>query len=161
VRRHLLPSHSTSEEAAFLFCDAQHDDTRLVFRVVDTRLLPPHAFAHRSPWFLELTDATRGALIKHAHDLGAALVECHSHPDQIRAEFSPSDLTGFQDFVPHVRWRLNGRPYAALVFARDNFDALVWNGQSQTAQLLRAIDFVDHQLRPTGATLDYLRSTDD
>lgn len=28
--------------------------------------------------------------------------------------------------MPHVRWRLHGRPYASIVTAGDTFDALAW-----------------------------------
>ena len=28
--------------------------------------------------------------------------------------------------MPHVKWRLKGRPYAAFVFAPSTFDALAW-----------------------------------
>jgi hypothetical protein len=36
------------------------------------------------------------------------------------------DFEGFTEFVPHVRWRLRGRPYAAIVVADTTFDALAW-----------------------------------
>jgi hypothetical protein len=29
--------------------------------------------------------------------------------------------------VPHLWWRLGGRPYAALVFGAETFDGLAWN----------------------------------
>jgi hypothetical protein len=61
----------------------------------------------------------------------------HSHVDGI-ASFSASDVWGFHEWVPHVRWRLRGRSYAAIVTAGDTFDALAWierEGPEQVARL--------------------------
>jgi hypothetical protein len=66
-------------------------------------------------------------LIKRAWDSGTSLVEFHSHPrDRWQAMFSPSDLAGFDEFVPHCWWRLRGRPYLAVVVAQRSVDALAW-----------------------------------
>lgn len=156
VRRHLLRPDSDCEEAAFLFCREEEEVTQMTLRVFDIRLLTPDDFASRSAWYLELTDEARVTLIKQAHDLDAALVECHSHPQQDYAEFSPSDLSGFREFVPHVRWRLKGRSYAAVVFTPQGFDALAWSGQGTSPLPLAAIRCGEQILKPTGATLDYL-----
>lgn len=126
LRRHLLPARSSCEEAAFLFARPEHTSDGLVFEVVEIYLVPPEGFTARSEYYLELSDATRAAVIKKAHDLDAALIEFHSHPKQREACFSWSDLHGFDEFVPHVMWRLNGRPYAAVVMALDSIDALFW-----------------------------------
>ena len=126
IRNHLFSRNTGCEEAAFLFADsvdvagAWHLVCREWFPV------PPDGFVHRSRWFLELTDEMRGQLIKRAHDLQCILVELHSHPSQDTACFSWSDLRGFEEFVPHVLWRLPGRPYCALVMTEDSFDGLLW-----------------------------------
>jgi hypothetical protein len=73
---------------------------------------------------------------KWAWDAGASLVEAHSHGDTVPACFSPSDLLGLDVWVPHLRWRLRGRPYAAIVTAGDTFDAIAWiDGADQPEQI--------------------------
>ena len=64
--------------------------------------------------------------IKRAHDPGTCLVEFHSHTGPWPAAFSGSDLIGFREFVPHIWWRLKGRPYLAVVACRSTFDGFAW-----------------------------------
>ena len=123
---HLLPVHSSLEQAAFLFCTSRPANGDLVFEAIDKALLGPDDFAAQYDDYLELTDACRRALIKRAHDYGAMLVELHSHPEALSAAFSLSDLWGLQETVPHMRWRLQRRPYIAIVVAPTGLDALVW-----------------------------------
>lgn len=123
---HLLPHDSLLEQAAFLFCISRKIDDTLVFSAVDIELLGPSEFAAQENDYLELTNACRGRLIKRAHTLGASLVEFHSHPQSKRIAFSRSDRIGLRETVEHMRWRLNGRPYVAVVVAPSGFDALVW-----------------------------------
>lgn len=57
----------------------------------------------------------------------ATLVEAHSHGPRGVPTFSGSDWTGFSEWVPHVRWRLRGAPYAAIVVAAaGTLDAIAW-----------------------------------
>jgi hypothetical protein len=125
IVQYLLPNRSQHEEAAFVFARA---DESGVFKPVEAYLVPPTGFVHRSPYFLELTDETRQAIIKRAHDLSSSVIEIHSHPLQIRAEFSDSDRRGFYEFVPHMLWRLKKRPYGAIVVTKTTFDSLAWFG---------------------------------
>lgn len=119
---------------------------------LETYLVPPEWFAHRSPFFLELADETRAAVIKRAHDLSASVIEIHSHPSQLMAAFSESDIRGFYEFVPHMLWRLKNRPYAAVVVARNSFDSLAWF-ESVDAPVPMAIRLEDGAiLQPTGTT---------
>ncbi|MCA9304965.1 MAG: hypothetical protein KDA16_00400 [Phycisphaerales bacterium] len=126
LRSHLLPTGALCEEAAFLFTRAERFSTGLTLSVVEHLLIPPDSFVSRSRFYLELKDECRALVIKRAHDCGTGLIECHSHPGQYGACFSWSDLHGFDEFVPHVQWRLPGRPYAAIVFAADSIDAVCW-----------------------------------
>jgi hypothetical protein len=129
LREHLLPEGGVCEEAAFLFTRVIESEGAIILSVIGEVLILPSGFASRSRFYLELADETRAAVTKRAHDLNAGLIECHSHPGQHGACFSWSDLHGFDDFVPHIRWRLARRPYAALVFATDSVDALAWYGE--------------------------------
>lgn len=153
VRAHLLPSGGLCEEAAFLFTRISEERSGLSLSVIGDMLIPPSGFASRSRVYLELSDQARAAVIKRAHDLDAGLIECHSHPGQRGACFSWSDLHAFDEFVPHVRWRLRGRAYAAVVFASDSVDALAWANQSKAALGVDAIHADGRRIAPTRRTL--------
>ncbi|MAT15050.1 MAG: hypothetical protein CMJ46_07245 [Planctomyces sp.] len=149
IVRYVLPGDSRNEEAVFVF--ARVDDIG-VFTPIELYFVPPEGFVHRSPFFLELTDDTRAAVIKRAHDLTASVLEIHSHPSQFQAEFSESDIRGFHEFVPHMLWRLKRRPYAAIVVARSSFDSLAWF-ESEVAPVPMVLRFEDGAIHaPTGTT---------
>lgn len=154
LRRHLLRT-PRCEQGAFLFCrhSASADGDQL-FECEDWTALEPSDYEVQAGDYLELTDAARARLIKQAHDRGLCLVESHSHPGPYPAAFSWSDLTGLEEFVPHVRWRLRGRPYAALVFAQSGFDGLAWtDGTDMRPRQVAAIETENGQLAATGLTL--------
>jgi hypothetical protein len=154
LRRHLLQT-PRCEQGAFLFCrhsaSAGGDE---IFDCEDWSPLKRSDYEIQAGDYLELTDATRARLIKQAHDRGVCLVESHSHPGPYPAAFSYSDLTGLDEFVPHVRWRLRGRPYAALVFAQNGFDGLAWtDGAGTLPQQVAAIQTESERFAATGLTL--------
>ena len=124
---HLLPKDTVQEQAAFLFCMTELADKGLTFVAVDQAFLGADDFVAQHKDYLELTDETRIRLIKRAHVLGASLAELHSHPGPWPAAFSLSDRMGLTETVPHMRWRLQKRPYLAVVVAPSGFDALVWS----------------------------------
>jgi hypothetical protein len=112
------------EQVGFFLAD--FDVGRQAFVLRTWRPMPPEAFAFQSAYHLTLRDEARPEIIKWAWDAGACLVEAHSHCVDGPAGFSPSDVWGFDEWVPHVRWRLSGQPYAAIVTAGDTFDSLAW-----------------------------------
>jgi hypothetical protein len=153
LQSHLLPRKMVAEEAAFLFARVTRPDDALRFEVIDWYAVPPEGFVTRSLYYLELTDETRAHVIKKAHDLGSALIEAHSHAGSYPAEFSPSDKSGFADFVPHVLWRLKSRPYAAIVMARNSIDALAWIEASQPLPIAEVCLESGASVTPTGLSL--------
>jgi hypothetical protein len=74
---------------------------------------------------------------------------------KLPAAFSPSDLFGLDEFVPHVRWRLKGIPYLAVVLGASDFDALVW--RSRSPEPLGSVRVGSRRLEPTGLTFQSLR----
>jgi proteasome lid subunit RPN8/RPN11 len=158
---HLLPVRGRYEEAAFVLARTERGGEGATFRAVELILLGPEWFEVRSPVYLELTDACRGMVIKRAHDLNASLIEFHSHPGSPRASFSWSDLSGFREFVPHVWWRLKGRPYAAVVVAPDSFDAVAWVDGPAAHVPVTELHVGDRGMRPTGYTINNWESIDD
>lgn len=150
---HLLPKGAKEERAAFVFAKVDEVQDEYLFRYLEWVPVGAEGLEHSSAYYLELTDEMRGNVIKRAHDLGATIVEFHSHLGHWPAAFSESDRAGFDEFVPHVWWRLKGRGYAAVVVTESGFDALAWLTGPRQPQPLTAIRSGDNLLRPTALTL--------
>jgi hypothetical protein len=88
---------------------------------------------------VSLPDETRSAVIQWATAENACLIEAHSHGRWSPAAFSPYDLRNLDDWVPHLWWRLRGRPYAAIVTSSHDFDALAWIGNPGKAEQVDGI----------------------
>jgi hypothetical protein len=146
---HLL-SDPMAEQAAFAYVEGHLEDDRHRFSLTEWTPVSSDGFTARSGFYIELTDETRAAAIKRAHDLGTSLVELHSHLGRWPAAFSASDWSGFQEFVPHVWWRLKGRPYLAIVVTHTGFDGLAWITGPSEPQRLDALLVGPDTLRPTG-----------
>lgn len=139
IWEHLLDSRTDDEEAAFVFAEYRETDRSREFRLLEWLAVPADGFADRSPYYFELTDEMRARIIKRAHGLGASVVELHSHGGSWPAAFSPSDLSGFREWVPHIFWRLQERPYAAVVVAAESFDGIAWIEDVEKPERLNAV----------------------
>jgi hypothetical protein len=159
--RHLLPDDDPNEQAAFLFVCQEEHPKGFVFRLAESRLIGEEGLAQNSSYYLELADEERGRIIKRAHDLGASIVEMHSHRFPGTAAFSLSDRAGLREFVPHALWRLKRRPYIAVVVAPDSFDGLIWMGDAETPKQLDGLLVEDRILTPTRASLERWDENDD
>lgn len=126
LRGYLFPEESDVEHAVFLVAESSSTD----FVVKGYRVLGRSDFDIQSSYHIQIRSETIGELIKEAHELKLSLIEIHSHVEQEEAEFSWSDWLGFEDFVPHIFWRLPGRPYGALVFADKTIDGLYWDNEA-------------------------------
>jgi hypothetical protein len=153
LHQHLLPKRSRLEECAFLFVETKLYESRVEFIYKDSYYVSDSDYVFHSGYHLELKDSIRAMLIKKAHDLNCCIVETHSHIKQEVAEFSYSDWMGFYDFVPHVQWRLKGKPYISLVFTTRNFDALVWFKDHQRPTTLKGIQVGNKLKVPTGKSI--------
>ena len=145
LRRHLLPWWHRTEEAAFLYVVPAEG----IFECLEWYPVPATGFASRSASHLELNDDTRAKVIKRAHDFGASIVELHSHLGRGQARFSPSDLAGFRDFVPHVLWRLKNLPYFAIVMTSTGFDGFAWKCGPDAPERLHSFQVGSRLLSPT------------
>jgi hypothetical protein len=149
-------SSSKVEEVAFLFTEPPIPGEPM--RITEIYRVPREGFARQSDYHVVLRDEVRAQVIKRAHDLGGSLVEVHSHDAGPPVWFSPSDLHGFEDWVPHVRWRLHRRAYVALVFAGEAFDALVWAGDDNAPTPLASLEVDGRQPQsPSGITYERLQ----
>lgn len=154
VWSHLHSNQNGEEEAAFLFADVETVARCVTFHVRDWYRVAPSDFEARGIHGLELTDDCRTSLIKRAHDEQRSLIECHSHPGPRLAAFSPFDVNAFAEFVPHIRWRLKKRPYAAIVVADTSFDAVAWIDNDVLApREVSAVTAGDQIFYPTGKTI--------
>lgn len=135
---HLLPEDHQLEEAAFIFARPIEGGSALLCESL--WLLQPADLSVQLPYHIELDESVRGTLIKQAHDTGTVVIELHSHLGDRPAEFSWSDLAGFDDWVPHVRWRLQGRPYGAVVVARDSFDGFYWDAGVERIDMFDVVE---------------------
>jgi hypothetical protein len=152
IERHLLQSED--EQVAFVFAQVEATSQDVTLRADEHYLVPAEELEIQLPYHVSLTDEAQGRVIKKAWDRGAALVELHSHTNpKYEAAFSRSDLAGFGEFVPHVWWRLKGKPYLAVVVAPSGFDALVWRLGPDTAEGLGAMEIGGELRRPTNRTL--------
>ncbi len=159
---HLLPERPEAEQAAFVFAKGEREDGDHAFRFLEWYPVGPEGIQANSAFYLELTDQARAGVIKRAHDLGATIVEFHSHLGPWPASFSESDRAGFEEFVPHVWWRLGGRGYLAVVVATSGFDALAWLTSPSSPEMLTAIRSGTRLFPPTGITLHkWSEGTDD
>ena len=144
-------AQTATEQVCFLFSGESAADN--ILRVVEIYAVPPGEFERQSLYHVALADGVRGRVIARATQIGGSLIEVHTHPDGDPASFSHSDLSGLEEWVPHVRWRLRGRPYVALVFAEETFDGLVWdNGVDEPKQLGELILERTGSRSPTGIT---------
>lgn len=137
------------EQVAFMLTRGTGTDLEVI------AVLPaaPSWFETQTGYHVSLKDEVRGQMIKRAWDEGAGLAEAHSHIGAMRASFSPTDIAGLQEWAPHVRWRLAGRPYVALVFAGATFDALAWSSEFPAPIGIDEVRVDDgRQLAPTGLT---------
>ena len=150
---HLLPPNVRQEQAAFVFANTERMARKIRFGVTEIKLLGFDDFTSQEGDYLAMADSTRAGLIKQAHDLGASLIEMHSHLGPWPAAFSLADREGLKETVPHMWWRLDRRPYLALVFSRSGFDALVWVDNSTVPQALDGLLVDGQTLRPTNASL--------
>ena len=150
---HLLPHGGEQEQAVFLFANCDLTDSQIGFEAIGFRKLRPRDFVRQEGDYLEMADETRAALIKHAHDLGASLIEMHSHIGPWQAGFSFADRIGLRETVPHMWWRLKKRPYLALVVTESGFDALLWLDNSKVPRALDALLVGETILRPTNMSL--------
>lgn len=152
LEEHLFQGES--EQVAFLYARHKEKEGETAFCVEDTYQVPEEELEYSSRYFISLTDEAFATAIKKAFESGLIPIEVHSHRDSSHAPgFSESDFEGFEDTVQHVRWRLQGRPYVAVVLAPSGFDALVWKDEQDDPEGLDAMVVADQVYHPSGRSL--------
>jgi hypothetical protein len=112
------------EHVGFFLADYDAEDRR--FELGEWIAIPSEGFEFQSSYHVSLTDEAIAMVLGRATAAECSLVEVHSHLGYAGAAFSPSDIIGLREWVPQMRWRLRRRPYAAMVWEDESFDALAW-----------------------------------
>jgi hypothetical protein len=140
------------EQVGFFLADFDKPTHTFILR--EWRAVPATGFEYQSAFHVTLTDEMKTQAIRWAWDARASLIEAHSHGDLVLPEFSPSDICGLRDWVPHLFWRLRRRPYAAVVTAGDEFDGLAWITEPAQPEQVEQIEIDDGSiLVASGRTL--------
>lgn len=149
---------SGTEQVVFLVLSQTTAADSRVFQVEDFYIVPQDGLVNESPFHVEVNGDTQAKVIKMAWDRRLALGEIHSHPGSASGTaFSPSDLDGFDEFVPHVWWRLRGSPYVALVFGDSDYDALAWIAGPNAPERVATLTVGARQYPPTGITFEEIQ----
>lgn len=152
-------SHLASRPEQVGFFLADFDAETQTFQLTAWRPVHADGYEYQGDYHVRLSDETQTEMIQWATRENGCLVEAHSHGDLVPAAFSPSDLAGFVEWVPHCSWRLRRRPYAAIVTAADEFDALAWINDPKQAEQIRHLALEDGAvLNATRCTLQQPRS---
>lgn len=127
LKRHLFEGRK--EQGAFLFASETSSTSEMNLTAEDIYLIPPEAWDVQELTYLELSEEEKVKIMIMARKRDCHLVECHSHRSPYGAAcFSPSDIYGLEEFVSYVRWKLPGKKYGALVWAKDSVSGQVWDG---------------------------------
>jgi len=158
LRRDLLGSNVEEVAIAYSeFRSGPHNE----FAVRTIELMAESDFERRSEFHVTLTDDALARVIKRAWDLKLSIVELHSHLDTATACFSPSDIAGLRDLVPHVWWRLRGAPYAAIVVTSAEIDGLAWTASAEQPEPIDELVAGKTIVRPSGRSFQRLEDSHD
>ncbi len=153
LKYHLLPKKMNAEEAAFVFASKTIERNNLIFQYKELFTVKENEFLCRTPYHFELSEEIRPKIIKKGHDLNCSIVEFHSHLGSHPACFSYSDWCGFDEFVPHILWRLKGKHYIAVVMTRSGFDSLIWKDKENDPEFLDLLSIGRDIIYPTKLSL--------
>lgn len=142
------------EQVGFFLAEYLPDS--LTFALKAWRPVLEDGYELQTPVHVALKDELRGEMIQWAWREGLSLVEIHSHGGDYPAQFSGSDLYGFGEWVPHVSWRLRGRPYAAVVTAGTSFDGWAWLEDPREPAQIDELVLGGQMSAATRATFDHL-----
>lgn len=122
------------EQGAFLFATSTFLDDDLILTADRVYRVPPDGWEVQTQDYLQLKDTERAKIMKFARDGGYALIDCHSHPaSDSDVTFSCSDRSGITEFAAYAKWKLDGKPYIAMVWGESSVDAVAWYGNFAAA----------------------------
>ena len=143
------------EQGAFLFATPDIKKHTITLQVSDLYLVPADGWQVQLDVYLEMKDSERARIMAIARKNQYAVIDCHSHPGSDGAvAFSPSDCTGIADFAQYAKWKLDGKPFAAIVWGEESVDAVIWYEEflnGQPVNEVKIVDKVPRVLRPQGS----------
>lgn len=143
------------EQGAFLFARSEESPECLTLHVEDYHLVPPTAWEVQLEIYLQMRDSERAKIMKIARDRNLCAIDCHSHPRGDESVwFSPSDVAGISEFAEYAKWKLSGRPFAALVWGERSVDGVAWFGDFGSANAINEVHVEGSSggvLRPTNS----------
>lgn len=143
------------EQGAFLLAEAERPRGRLNLVVADYYLVPAHGWEVQAEIYLQMKDSERAKIMRLAREKDLCAIDCHSHPhanDDVW--FSPSDIAGIAEFAQCAKWKLDGKPFAAMVWAEESVDAVLWQGNFDSGQRVDTVKILgdpDQIIIPTGS----------
>lgn len=153
LRQHFF--HNEFEQGAFLFADAKREAGGLQLVVADFYLVPARGWEVQMQVYLQMKDSERARIMKLAREKNLCAIDCHSHPGAREdVWFSPSDVAGITDFAHYAKWKLDGRPFAAMVWGEESVDAVLWQEDFADAQRISWVKVAgntNQTLIPTGS----------
>lgn len=153
VRRHFFQNEV--EQGAFLFAEAKREGESLSLVVADFYLVPPRGWEVQAEIYLQMKDSERAKIMMLARQKNLCAIDCHSHPHaQHDVWFSPSDVAGITEFSQYAKWKLQDKPFAAMVWGESSVDAVLWQGDFAHAQSVSTVEIVGNlkqTLTPTGS----------
>lgn len=143
------------EQGAFLFAEAKREGETLNLIVADCYLIPARGWDVQVEVYLQMKDSERAKIMMLARQKNLCAIDCHSHPNaHDDVWFSPSDVAGITDFAQYAKWKLGGKPFAAMVWGEKSVDAVVWQDDFASARGVATIEIVgdsNQTLTPTGS----------
>lgn len=116
------------EQGAFLFAEPDKTHDTLNIMVKDYYLVQKEGWQVQHEVYLEMKDTERAKIMHIACLSGYSIIDCHSHPkSESMVAFSPSDINGITAFSEYAKWKLNGKPFCALVWGESSVDAVIWD----------------------------------
>lgn len=134
-------------------CEIESSASRMFFGVANAVKDGVRVIEHTSLPKGRIDDDIRADLLRWASIRGDALVECHLHQHGDPACMSRIDVTGLADWAPHVRWRLGGRLYVALVLAETTIDGVAWTRSDNLAEPIETVYIGSARMRTTGRSI--------
>ena len=157
LRRHFFQNEV--EQGAFLFAEAKRENGKLNLVVADYYLVPASGWEVQAEVYLQMRDSERAKIMKLAREKNLCAIDCHSHPrvsDDVW--FSPSDVAGITEFAQYAKWKLGGKPFAAMVWGEESVDAVLWQEAFSEAQPLAAVQIVGNSNKTLITTGSWFRA---
>ena len=153
LRRHLFQNEI--EQGAFLFARTETGEQTLSLVVEDFYLVPADGWDVQMDVYLQMKDSERAKIMQMARAKNLCAIDCHSHPHAgSEVWFSPSDILGITEFAQYAKWKLHGKPFAAIVWGEDSADAVVWSGGFEgpaTADAIQILGDDSFTITPTNS----------